>query len=623
MTQLYFLILTTLFLWVNNSVAKIPLCEEQDSRSSPCNQVPYYPVSLAGSLTKLETKLWISSELETMQDIYRQKKDLYANMFRLIENSQLDNKKLEPKIQQEIHSTLEDFQSLFFLSQTIHSLSSKLQICYQGKCGPTRRLELEDQLSSVQKSKTYLLIKRPLLTHPDFENYLKENHEHYPDSRMARKIISNASRETAAKLLEKVDQYGRFIDSESSDLPPEIADDFVSRFEMSGIPPGKNAWLCSLATKREKERNQDALLKTGIETTLFVAPLLLGPWGRVGVFGLEGILGARLLRFGMSAREIENAAWLTRATTGLGANISQSLEVKKIGKACQVLEQKFLIQSSAQNFEQLSQCKTDYNDSVFISTLGWITAIAPDIPGPALKFYRTKFTPQLIETKTSVQQIGNVLQRNPLEKNQWARDFTTPDQGHFTYMDLSKIERVTDHQMRQVPDDYWKFVGEIYSERLNLTPEEIKGFIKSSQEFAPRTKLIINTTEAARDAKTFKGGVGVVITDKLQDLLPAEKAIGKNLQRKPADKVAEIVRLTVSKDADAEKLSRSLLSQAAGVILQDPEIKFVYVYTSKVHGRLYKRFGVTQSQITPQGDRDVIITMSRGDLEKMLASAHN
>jgi len=459
------------------------------------------------------------------------------------------------------------------------------------------------------------------LTHPDFENYLKENHEHFPDNTMARRIISNASRETAAKLLEKVDLYGRFIDGESSELTPEIADDFLSRFEMSGAPTEKNVWLCSLATKREKERKQDVILKTGIETTLFVVPLVLGPWGRVGVWGLEGILGARLLRFGMSAREIESTAWLTRATAGLGANISQSLEVKKIGKTCQALEQKFFIQSDAHNFEQLSQCKTEYSDSVFISTLGWVTTIAPDIPGPALKFYRTKFTPQLVETKTSVNQIGNVLQRNPLEKNQWARDFSTPDQGHFTYMDLSKIERVTDHQMRQVPDDYWKFVGDIYSERLNLTPEEIKGFIKSSQEFAPRTKLIINTTETAREAKTFNGGVGVVTTDKIQDLLPAEKAIGKNMLRVPGDKVAEIVRLTVSKDADAEKLSRSLLNQAAGVILQDPEIKFVYVYTSKVHGRLYKRFGVTQSQITSQGDRDVIITMSRRDLEKMLASA--
>ena len=59
--------------------------------------------------------------------------------------------------------------------------------------------------------------------------------------------------------------------------------------------------------------------------------------------------------------------------------------------------------------------------------------------------------------------------------------------------------------------------------------------------------------------------------------------------------------------------------QAAGALLQDKEIKTVYIYTSKIHARLYKRIGVKAESITPEGDRDVIIALSRSDVENLLA----
>lgn len=299
------------------------------------------------------------------------------------------------------------------------------------------------------------------------------------------------------------------------------------------------------------------------------------------------------------------------------------METVKLGESCKNLEQKYFAAADSKNFQKLSDCKTEYQDSMFVSSLGWITTIAPSIPGPVLKFYQSKFTPQLIKSAEASSEIGTSLKNSPLAKNQWAREFTTKDQGTFTYMDLSKIERVSDQHMKSLPDDYWKFVGNIYSDRLNLTPEEIKGFIKSSQEFAPRTKLIVNTTSSIKEADNFKGGVGVVISDKSQDLLPLEKAIGKKLERKAGEKSAEIVRLTVSKDADAEKLSKSLINQAAGAVLSDPEIKTVYIYTSKIHRRLYGKLGVTPTSITPVSERDVLITLKREDIEKLLLNTKN
>ncbi|WP_133566589.1 hypothetical protein [Bacteriovorax stolpii] len=397
----------------------------------------------------------------------------------------------------------------------------------------------------------------------------------------------------------------------------------MDRFEMIPPPADKQGMLCSLSQKREKERKRDAMVKAGVETSLFIAPFLLGPWGRAGVFGLEGALGAKLLRWGLTAKEIEQAAWLSRAAVGLSTNALQTAEVMKLGETCKNLEQKYFVSADTSKFQALSDCKTEYQDSMFIASMGWAMAMAPEIPGPVLKFYKAKFTPQLTSITTSSSQIGANLKSTPLAKNQWAKEFTTKDQGTFTYMDLSKIERVSDQHMKSLPDDYWKFVGDIYSERLNLTPDEIKGFIKSSQDFAPRTKLIVNTPGSVKDAQNFKGGVGVVISGKSDDLLPLEKAIGKKLERKPGEKSAEIVRLTVSKDADAEKLSKSLINQAAGLVLQDPEIKTVYIYTSKIHRRLYGKLGVTPTNISAVSDRDVLITLKREDIEKLLSNTMN
>lgn len=590
--------------------------------------------------------MWLESEVTTHQEVYRQKKDLFGNMFRHLDNAAWENKKIQPMVIKEIADTENDFQSLFQISKTSQIIETRLQICYtRGLCSAYRRVELEDQLAQVQKSKTLLLIKRPLLSHKLFEDYIKKevpnfiNDDKTPAPLIVKDLIKNASRETAKSLLDKVDNFDKFLNDPQAPLMhakngqytqkyldnfasthPEVVDDLLDRFELISPPADKQAMLCSLATQRQKARDRDALVKKGIETSLFVAPFLLGPWGRVGALGIEGALGTKLIQWGLTAKEIQGGAWVARAAVGIGTNAFQSMEVSKLGKKCESIEQKYYINADQKNFQNMSECRSDYQDSMFMASMGWVLAVAPEIPGPVAKFYKAKFTPQMVEATEVSSQIGTNLQKNTLQKNQWAKEFQTKDQGTFTYMDLSKIERVSDQHMKALPDDYWKFVGNVYSERLNLTPDEIKGFIKSSQDFSSRTKLIVNTKSSIKEADTFQGGVGVVISDKSKDQLPFEKALGKTMDRKPGEKSAEIVRLTVSKDADAEKMSKSLINQAAGIILSDPDIKVVYVYTSRIHQRLYNKLGVKTSDVVKAGDRDVIITLKREDIETLLAN---
>lgn len=637
------------FLWANTALGS-PLCQDALSKGPCADTFTKSGEVLPKNLASIDTYLWIEGEIKTHQEIYRQKKDLYADMFRYLDGREMNNKKLEPQIEKEWEGTKEDFRTLYQISINVRAVQARLQYCYtsNGGCGPVRRLELEDQLALVQRSKALLLAKRPILSHTGIEEYIKKQIQDFKNDdiptppNVIKDLVKNASRETAQTLLDKVYSYDRYLNDPQAPLPhknngayakkylenltsnhPQIVDDLLDRFEMIPPPADKQNMLCSLSQKREKERKRDAMVKVGVETSLFIAPFLLGPWGRAGVFGLEGALGAKLLRWGLTAKEIEQAAWLSKAAVGLSTNALQTIEVIKIGETCKNLEQKYFVSADTSKFQALADCKTEYQDTMFIASMGWALALAPEIPGPVLKFYKAKFTPQLTSTAATSSQIGASLKSSPLEKNQWAKEFTTKDQGTFTYMDLSKIERVSDQHMKSLPDDYWKFVGDIYSERLNLTPDEIKGFIKSSQDFAPRTKLIVNTPGPVKDAQNFKGGVGVVISGKSDDLLPLEKAIGKKLERKPGEKSAEIVRLTVSKDADAEKLSKSLINQAAGLVLSDPEIKTVYIYTSKIHRRLYSKLGVTPTNISAVSDRDVLVTLKREDIEKLLSNTMN
>lgn len=642
-------IFTLIFLY-SESILASPLCQKEESQRSSCEQgVDHKPgQSPLKNLSSIDLYLWLESEAKIHQNIYRQKKDQFAHLFRYLEHGKLDDPKLEPASKKEWDDTKEDFNTLYQISKHIRVLEARLQICYQGNCSAGRRADYEHELMQIQKSKSLLLIKRPLLSHDSIEEFIKKqplsfvDDDKAPSIEVARDLIKNASRETAKTLLEKVEKMDRYLNDPKAPLThaknqnytakylqdlssshPEVADDLLNRFELIKPPSDKKDFLCALATKRQKERERDAFIKKGIETSLFIAPFALGPWGRAGVFGLEGALGAKLLRWGLTAKELESGAWIARGTFALGVNGYQSYETQKLGENCIRLEQKYFVSADAKKFQELADCKTEYQDNIFISSLGWITTLAPGIPAPALKFYRAKFTSQMTELSATSSQIGSQLKATPLAKNQWAFEFKTTDQGSFTYMDLSKIDRVSDQHMKNLPDDYWKFVGNIYSDRLNLTPDEIKGFIKSSQDFAPRTKLIVNTNGPIKEADNFKGGVGVVVSGKSDDLLPLEKAIGKKLERKPGEKSAEIVRLTVSKDADAEKLSKSLINQAAGVVLQDPTITTVYIYTSRIHKRLYSKLGVTPTSISQVSERDVLVTLKREDIERLLANTKN
>ena len=636
-----FILMNSAFSAENN-----PFCEKNGAPNFPCLKIDNNSLSqnLIGSLENFVNVLWIENEVRNTCEVYRQKKNLVANVFRKVKHNRLPDKAADEEASNEIKGTISDFQVLFQLMKHIHFLKSHLEACYSGWCSPTTRLEKEDQLSALQRAKTLMLIKRPLLASEPFEIFLRDqikgviSDDLMPRDTYIEDIILKASQEVAQNLVEKTDYCDSFITTtfdESTSNPksrrtslseftfqslekhPKIVDDLLSKYELFPPSAEKFEFLCKISTKRQSQKRTEKIIQTSLDIALFAAPFALGPWGRAGLLGVESALGAKLLKWGLSAKDIERGAWATRSITNISINALQYNELRELEQKCKNIEENYLLNPNESKLKQVNECREEYRDNVLFNSMGLIFSFAPNISPPILKFYKERFSAQLTKKEMPAILIGNDLRTKPLASTEWAREFKTSDQGVFTYMDLSKRRQVTDPDLMRAPDDYWHFVGDVYSERLPLSPEQIKSFIKTSEEFSLRTKLIVNSTTDLKKAETFNGGIGIVHSATPLDLLPVEKALGIKIPRTPNEKVAEVVRLTVSKDADAAQLSKALVHQGAAVVLQDPSITKIVIYTSKIHSRLYRNMGANVSNIKDVGNSDVVITLTRADVESM------
>jgi hypothetical protein len=244
----------------------------------------------------------------------------------------------------------------------------------------------------------------------------------------------------------------------------------------------------------------------------------------------------------------------------------------------------------------------------------WILNASIDRLARSLQVSNTRSSPSILEnirhyTNKDVHSLDVYLNAPA-----YTKQIQTLNLGNFTHIDLAYIHLVRDQYLRDVPEKYWNFVAEIYAKRLSLSPDEISGFIRSSRELTSRTKLIVNTTNGIRTTPAFNGGISVVFSRHENEPLPCEKSLDARLSRPSSEASAEIVRLTVVKETDVKNLCRELIYQAAELILQDPQIQTTYIYTSKLHYRLYRQLGVEPASIKSLGARDVLITLKRSDV---------
>ena len=147
--------------------------------------------------------------------------------------------------------------------------------------------------------------------------------------------------------------------------------------------------------------------------------------------------------------------------------------------------------------------------------------------------------------------------------------------------------------------NYFNYVKTVYTQRLNLSDQEISLFVKSSIDSIDRTILI---TSACNNC--INSGVAVVYSKSKDELLPFEKFIGTSFRSE--DKSIEITRL-VSRHG-----SKKILRAIASILKANNDHGSVYVVTSRAHYAIYKKLQVPGTETQMLG-RDILLKFTVND----------
>lgn len=640
---------------------------------TPCVQLDS-PVVFEKSWGKeLQNFFWLTSEIEKTKDIVQYQTNDYAEILRFYrDNFQSQTGKTVSRA----HNLEEDFALLYDLQKQMRLTKRRLNMCYRNLCSAGRRVELEDELRKMQSSQAELIYKNPLLSTKTIENFFL----YYPESvdvaknntfdslttkvkqsasdtfgnsessldflevdepRYDSQIIKNlfiASSIEALKNLEplKTDLSKFFYDRDlplfkqnNSEYIKSYMNSFHGKFPYltetllfkAEVNNERSNLLCDLDKKLEEKKFREKILTSAVDGALLIGPLFLGPLGRVGGQGIRSLLATRLGSFGMRASHAEKAMMATRMSSEGMFVLHANHKVHVKENECAQISSEFYLKTNEKNFERQKNCFEDLATLRFEESLSWASFGGLELIPQLEKRFKYLRAPKVEKrTLSSNQTLSAVMEDFYQQKNRFAMEVSSSDNGVYTIMDLSKLKDVKDEKLKSLPVDYWNFVGETYRTRLNLTPEEIKGFVKTSEEMQPRTKIIFNTEKSQLNSKQpskFKGGIGVLESRASDELLPIEKSTGKRFPRTPGEKSVEIVRLTVSKEAEKTDLSKQLTDAAINLIVADKTVSKAYIYTSKAHSVLYRRMGIPKECIKPLDDRDVYIELSREDLENI------
>ncbi len=672
---------TSLFLLITISTHSRDVCPtsqtpENTSIETPCVQLDS-PVLFEKSWGKeLRDFFWLTSEIEKTKDIVQYQTNDFAEVLRFYRDN-LQSK--TGKTLNRVKNLEEDFTLLYELQKQIRLTKRKLNLCYKNLCGAQRRVELEDELRKIQGSQTELIYKNPLLSTKTIENFFLyypqsvevarnnkfdsfftivkqtatdtfgdsesnldflESDEPRFDNTVLKNLFINSSIE-ALKNLEplKSDLSKFFYDKDmplfkknNSDYIKSYLESFHGKFPYlsetllfkAEVNNEKSQLLCRLDKNLAAKKLREKTLNTAVDGALLIGPLFLGPLGRIGSAGIRSILTTRLGSFGMRIGHAEKALMASRLSSeGIFLkHANQKVNAKENECAQDALE--FYLKTNEANFERQRICSEELASLRLEESLSWISLSGIELIPQLEK--RFKYLRAAVVEKRSLrpeETLASALESFGKQKNHFAIEVKAHDNSYYTVMDLNKLSEVKNENLKSLPSDYWKFVGDVYRTRLNLTPDEIKGFVKTSEEMHSRTKIILNTTSSQVSSKNpaqFNGGIGIVESKKMDDLLPIEKSTGKRFPRKSGEKSVEIVRLTVSKDAEKSDLSKHLTESALQLINNDPLVTKAYIYTSKSHAVLYRRMGIPKDAIKALDDRDVYIELDRTDLENLVRS---
>lgn len=558
----------------------------------------------------------------------------------------------------EINNIKSDFERLTVLSREAIILQRKFNICINN-CSPLQKIEIEDELKKIRKIKASIFIKQPILANKAFEERMKNINDSMIDNdlffpaNVFEKDLANALADNLEKIETRSKEYSQFqkdekninenkddnfnlkkyLDNMTSHFPGIMEDVVNNSFYDGAFSHHKtNFSACFCAELFKKYSDRKEYKEIAIDAGLFIIPFFAGPLGEASALGIGRLFDQRLAAWtikSLSSEKVINAGSTIFQAGLIGAEFSK---VREMSESCRKIELEFLSKSDDEKLKKLRDCQKNLGEKVFADELGLMLLGSTNISLSAIKFLSREVKDLKIPFTVN-KEMHNTLEisedihkngMNQLKKGQVGIEFTTPKDGFFSLLDLNKVMKTMNPLIKKIPEEYWGYVGSLYQERLKLTKDEIASFIKTSMEMSSRTKLIINTRSSPLAGHTkINGGVAIVQSTSVEELLPLEKATGIRITKKTHEKIVEIVRLTVGKDSDSEKICEALISQVGSLLLQDKSTSRIFIFTSKIHARLYKRMGISTENMKEIDKRDVVIELNRADVEKFVEKIKN
>lgn len=606
--------------------------------------------ALAKPFKTLANFSYLESEVGKLSKVNNALKKSLIPLFRTLRDGQ--SEPTYKASREKIAEIKSSFDTLTVLSKESIILQNKFNICLTS-CSAYRKLEISDEIAKTQKLKMALFLAQPILANKNFEDRMSKINDKMidADSMFSNDVfeadLKNALGDNLVKLDQRDKEFYLFLEDGSRPYRPEahvayvknyigevssrfpaILEDMVksSYYEGDFTNPDKREAACFYAQQFKTYSDRKEYKDLAVDAGLFILPLIAGPLGGSGIFGAEILFGERLAMWGIRSADAKRAISGASVVFQAGTVAVDLDRLKSLSEECKASEVKFLNQTNESHLNEFRDCQKKLGDKVFQTELSLIAAGTTNLSAAGLKFLSNAAKVEKASAVVGMQvknldEVAGYISKNglKLEKNQIGLEFKTADSGVFSVMDLNAVSKAESANVKNIPEEYWRYVGNIYNERLNLTAKEVEGFIKSSVEMSPRTKLILNTDASPLAGKIkINGGVGIVHAEKAGELLPLEKATGIKINRKPNEKIVEIVRLTVGKDVEAEKMSKALVSDAVSLITQDKSISRVFIFTSRIHARLYKRMGIPADKIRDIDKRDVLIEMTRSELERVI-----
>ena len=474
-------------------------------------------------------------------------------------------------------------EALAFTEICAESAIAKRQrdICITG-CSASRLLEANTRISELEKVKLTLMTQSPWIMSDQMLSHCQraeENETYRPSPAQIRETFMDSMVRFFADLQKyKTELFALEQELQSNPTPPsswskmKLLEHDLALQSLLVSSAHRYPALCGLAAHKAEFNRYRRNLSIGIDVSLFALGLIMGPEVALLKLGIKSKALMRAARF-LPEGGITGKYFFERA---------QNLE------QCQRTQtQAFQQERTAQEVQACLREQEQANIEAALQTLS-------------------------LGSLNGLRSLREVSRSWARSTDQLYLRSARNELGHVSHLDLSNHAALQRLGVDQVSGEYWNFVAGIYRQRLNLSEAEIKSFVRSSREFESRTHLVIQSQNLPRNGSTqFQGGVAIVSSRKASELLPFEKATGVRVSREQGQ-IAEIVRLTSAKN-DATELMGGLLKEIGAVLQAQPGIKDIYVYTSKIHSRLYRKLGIKHEIQELDNSRDVLIKIDPRD----------